>query len=124
VDRKPIADREKTELQIREMLERIHQGKDHALPRAELCLIFPEWNERTLRQIIKHLLNKHGCPIGSCPGGYFWAVTPEEIEEVCKYWKGYALSSLQNISNLKKISVGEVCQQLALALQVPDGKTI
>jgi len=106
-------DREKTELQIKEMLQGIHQGKEHALPRAELCTIFREWNERTLRQIIKHLIIKHGCPIGSCPHGYFWAVTQEEIEGVCNYFKGYALSQLQVISKLKKIPMGEVFNQLS-----------
>jgi len=109
-----IRDREKTELQIKEMLQGIHHGIEHALPRTELCTIFREWNERTLRQIIKHLIIKHGCPIGSCPRGYFWAVTQEEIEGVCEYFKGYALSQLQVISKLKKIPMGEVLNQLSL----------
>jgi hypothetical protein len=108
-----IQDREKVEQQLREMLQGIHYGKDNALPRAELCNIFPGYEERQLRRILKHLIIKHGCPIGSCPHGYFWAVTPEEIERVCEYFKGYALSQLQVISKLKKIPMGEVFNQLS-----------
>jgi hypothetical protein len=108
-----IPDREKIEQQLREMFEKIHPGKDHALPRAELCTIFREYDDRHLRRIIKHLIIKHGCPIGSCSHGYFWAVTQEEIEGVCNYFKGYALSQLQVISKLKKIPMGEVLNQLS-----------
>lgn len=102
------------EYRLREILEAIHRGKDNALPRVELCNIFPGVNERQLRMTIKHLIIKHECPIGSCPQGYFWAETQKEIDGVCAYFKGYALSQLQVVSKLKKISLAEVCGQLAL----------
>jgi len=117
MNQKSIADREKTEELLWGMLHNLHPGKDNALPRSELCLIFPEWNERTLRQIIKHLIIKHGCPIGSCPRGYFWAVTQEEIEGVCEYFKGYALSQFQVIAKLKGKPLGEILGQMSFELK-------
>jgi hypothetical protein len=110
--RQKMFDQEAIEQEIKSMLEEIHHGKGNALPRGELCNIFVGVGERDLRKTIKHLVIKHGCPIGSCPRGYFWAETAEEIEGVCKYYKSYALSSLQVVSRLKKEPLEKILGQL------------
>lgn len=89
-----------------------HQGRESAVPRADLCDQFPHVSERTLRHTIKHLVAKHGYPIGSCPQGYFWAKTWQEIDEVCRYYKNYALSSLYVISRLKGEPLSRILGQL------------
>lgn len=107
------------ESQILRLLE-AHRGKDFAISRERLvekinedCPLFP-YNERKIRATIKHLTTQHGYPIGSCPKGYFMAITADEIEEVCKYYDGYGLSSLFVSSRLRKIELKDYLGQLSL----------
>jgi hypothetical protein len=97
-----------------------HQGKDFACPRARLIEkingdypLFPV-GEREIRRVIKHLVTQHGIAIGSGPRGYFMAETSAEIEEVCKYYDGYGLSSLFVSARLRKIEMRDYLGQLSL----------
>ena len=98
-----------------------HQGKGFEISRDRLVekinsdapLIF-RTNERKIRQTIKHLTTQHGFAIGSNHSGYFMAITPDEIEEVCKYYDGYGLSSLYVSSKLRKIEMRDYLGQLSI----------
>lgn len=80
----------------------------------ELPLQGRKYHEREIRRIIKHLVTQHGIAIGSCYWGYFLAETPAEIEEVCKYYDSYGLSSLLVSAKLRKIEMADFLGQLWL----------
>jgi hypothetical protein len=98
-----------------------HGGKKSAISRQRLVekingdapLIFRA-SEREIRKTIKHLVTQHGIAIGSGPNGYFMAQTADEIEEVCKYYDGYGLSSLFVSARLRKIEMKDYLGQLSM----------
>jgi hypothetical protein len=97
-----------------------HQGRDNAVSRAALidcvngdCPLFSV-SDRNIRKTIKHLITQHGIGIGSCHWGYFMAETSEEIEEVCRYYDSYGLSSLFVSSKLRKIEMRDYLGQLSI----------
>jgi hypothetical protein len=92
-----------------------HQGRENAVSRQELCDRFSNVDERTLRRTIKHLVTRHGHPIGSYSKGYFWATTPEEIREVIEYYRSYGLSCLYVAARLKKVPLRLMLGQLTLS---------
>jgi hypothetical protein len=96
-----------------------HQGQAEAIQRVALVRLVCdlgefEISERTIRKTIKHLVTQHGVAIGSYHWGYYMAVTPEEIEKVCKYYDGYGLSSLYVSAKLRKIEMKDYLGQLSL----------
>ncbi len=100
-----------------------HQGRDFAISRARLvekinegCAPPDEVNERTIRQTIKHLVERHGEWIGSCCKGYFMIQTDQELLAACKYYHGYALSLLHVEAKLRKISMPALLGQLSLEI--------
>jgi hypothetical protein len=116
------------EIQILRILEG-HQGRGNAIGRFALvdqvnaeippCPPFAKggvggFSERMIRMTIKHLVTQHGIAIGSCHWGYFMAGTPAEIEQVCKYYDGYGLSSLFVSAKLRKIEMKDYLGQLSL----------
>ena len=105
-----------------------HQGKESAISRDALfdcvngeCPLFAV-SDRTIRKTIKHLITQHGVAIGSCHWGYFMAETSDEIEEVCRYYDSYGLSSLFVSSKLRKIEMRDYLGQLSLkfGLRIAD----
>jgi hypothetical protein len=74
-------------------------------------------SDRTIRKTIKHLITQHGAAIGSCHWGYFMAETSDEIEEVCRYYDSYGLSSLFVSSKLRKIEMRDYLGQLSMKFQ-------
>lgn len=88
------------EIRLKRILQG-HRGRENAISRVALCEIFPAVQERKIRRTIKHLIIRHGAPIGSCPQGYFWAVTPGEIREVCQYFRSYGISCLRVAAKLQ-----------------------
>ena len=97
-----------------------HRGRENALSRDALfdcvnadCPLFP-FSDRTIRKTIKHLITQHGAAIGSCHWGYFMAETSDEIEEVCRYYDSYGLSSLFVSSKLRKIEMRDYLGQLSM----------
>ncbi|MCK5607579.1 hypothetical protein KAR91_37190 [Candidatus Pacearchaeota archaeon] len=74
--------------------------------------------DRKARDLVKHLVEDHHYPIGSCPAGFFMAETKEEIEEVYHTMVSWALSVLKRASAFKKNSrLDEVLGQLKLELK-------
>ena len=99
-----------------------HRGREQSIPRADLvkevnqaCLLFPV-NERTIRQTIKHLVERHGAWIGSSSRGYFLIETTEELERACRYYHGYAMSLLHVEAKLRKVSLPDLIGQLSLKI--------
>ena len=97
-----------------------HQGRDLAISRKDLvekingdCPLFPI-NERSIRQTIKHLVERHGEWIGSCCKGYFMIQTDQELLGACKYYHGYALSLLHVEAKLRKMSMPALLGQLSI----------
>ena len=123
------------EAQILRFLE-AHQGRDFSISRERLVekINGALWStgpqlhgvtplgvsERKIRATIKHLTTQHGVAIGSGPKGYFIAETAEEIEEVCKYYDGYGLSSLFVSSRLRKIEMRDYLGQLSMRFAPPS----
>ena len=101
-----------------------HRGRENALSRDALfdcvnadCPLFP-FSDRTIRKTIKHLITQHGAAIGSCHWGYFMAETSDEIEEVCRYYDSYGLSSLFVSSKLRKIEMRDYLGQLSMRFEM------
>ena len=121
-----LTELESTILQIIEP----RQGRENAISRASLVEavnldrpLFPV-HERRIREVIKHLQSQHAVRIGSCHFGYYMVQTAEELEEVCKYYDGYALSSLHVSARLRKIALPELLGQLWLKLEEQHGNTL
>lgn len=75
--------------------------------------------DRAVRRAVKALIEDYGCPIASSPHqppGYF---IPEEIPEIIaalESLKGRALSILVRMSRLKRMTLRDTIEQLALDL--------
>jgi hypothetical protein len=73
-------------------------------------------DERRLRQVIEQL-RRQGHPICGHPQtGYHLAANPVELDRTCEFLFGRALSSLEQISALKKIALPDLRGQLGLPL--------
>jgi len=113
------------EISILRILEE-SQGKENAIHREDLVARLNDEmplfliGERKMRITIKHLQTSHGARIGSCPKGYFMVETAGELEQVCAYYHGYAMSSLHSEARLRKMSLGELVGQLSLGLGGQD----
>lgn len=71
-------------------------------------------NERRLRDIVVKLRND-GHPICTHPAlGYFWAATPEELDQACMYLVTRAMTSLQQAHAMKRIALPDLYGQLGL----------
>jgi hypothetical protein len=104
---------------------RAHRGREQAIHKRQLLRAFKKeivGGERGLRKAIKHLVIKHGYPIGSCPDGYFWAVTPKEIEDVVGYYRSYGLSCLRVAARLQKIPLKIMLGQLTFDAMFGKGR--
>lgn len=72
--------------------------------------------ERRLRQVIERL-RRDGHAICAHPQtGYHWAASAGELDRTCEFLFGRALSSLEQISALKKIALPDLRGQLGLPL--------
>lgn len=71
-------------------------------------------DERRLRTVIEKL-RRDGNPICSHPSlGYFWGVTPEEIDAAAGYLVGRAMTSLAQASAMKRLATPDLYGQLGL----------
>jgi len=103
-----------------------HRGKENAISRKDLVdRVNEHWplapiNERKIRERIKHMTTQHGFAIGSCRLGYFVVETAEELEEICKYYDSYGLSSLFVAAKLRKKHLAEYLGQLSIGIGKQD----
>lgn len=93
-------------------------GRGGAISVTELART-TEMTGRTVRRIVKLLIEDHGCPIASSPhppAGYFIPAELPEILEALNSLKGRALSILVRMSRLKRTTLRETVDQLLLDL--------
>ncbi|MBI5056969.1 MAG: hypothetical protein HZB61_10185 [Nitrospirae bacterium] len=64
-----------------------------------------------VRQTISHLINQHGCLIGSYSRGYYQIVDPKEVDEVCESLRHRGILILYRASRIKKQSLEDVFNQ-------------
>lgn len=109
----PVTDAEATILGIIEC----RRGRAAAIQAKEIAAQ-ARLPERTVREHIKCLVEKHAILIGSAtgdPAGYYIPETPEEIEAVLAQLYHRIASLAVRIARIKRISVEEVFGQLRLS---------
>jgi hypothetical protein len=75
-------------------------------------------DERRLRTAIEHL-RRQGEPICAHPStGYHLAANPSEMDRTCEFLLGRAMSSLEQISAIKRVALPDLRGQLHMPL--PD----
>ncbi|HNP80160.1 MAG TPA: hypothetical protein PKN47_01755 [Nitrospira sp.] len=98
---------------------REHRGRQAAIGKAELAKQTGVC-ERTVRDLIKHLIEEHHEPIGSCsgaPGGYFYINSPAELDLAMHELRTRIIEIAKRMSHLKKNSLADVLGQLAMELR-------
>jgi len=106
------------EILILRILE-AHPGVGERIPRKNLveeinANCFIPYGERRIRLTIKHLREQHGERIGSCGGGYFEAITADEVRAISRYHRGRALSELVSAAKIERSSLAALLGQLSL----------
>jgi repressor of nif and glnA expression len=107
------------EILILRILE-AHPGAGERIPRKILVeeinanCPFTPYGERRIRYTIKHLREQHGERIGSCGGGYFEAITADEVRAISKYHRGRALSELVSAAKIERSSLAALLGQLSM----------
>lgn len=97
---------------------REHRGRPAAIGKAELSAEIGVC-ERTLRDIIKHLIEEHHEPIGSCsgaPAGYFYINSEAELNLAMHELRTRIIEMAKRMAHLKKNSLADVLGQLAMGL--------
>jgi hypothetical protein len=80
----------------------------------DLPLFIEAAEERQLREVIV-ALRCEGHHIGAHPSsGYYICATPEELDEACLFLFDRAMTSLQQVSAMKKVSLPDLKGQLRL----------
>jgi len=98
---------------------RTRRGRARAVSAAKLA----HWTgltERQVRAVLKAMIETHHLPIASTPqhpAGFFIPTTEAEVEEACRSLRGRALSILRRMACLRRISLPQLWQQLALEFE-------
>lgn len=98
---------------------RAHIGRANGVTAAALCRQVlghePDpAHERTLRDLVTEL-RRAGHHVCAHPShGYFIAATAEELDETCLFLHARAMSSLQQIAAMKRVSLPDLHGQLKL----------
>ncbi|ASK91076.1 hypothetical protein KWH04_01025 [Xanthomonas campestris pv. trichodesmae] len=80
-------------------------------------------DERRLRQIIEKL-RRDGHPICAHPAfGYHLAADANELDRACSFLLGRAMTSLQQISAMKRVALPDLYGQLGLKPPITDKET-
>jgi biotin operon repressor len=100
-------------------LER-HQGKDRPLARERLAALLGV-TTREVERLVKHLVERHGCPIGSvCAGdrhGYYTIVDEADLARTADNLRARAMSLLKRLARLRQTTELDVLGQLRLDLE-------
>ena len=98
-----------------------HIGKAHGIKGTDLVSQIT-WNTSTpaecrhLRHVIEELRNE-GQHICGLPGhGYFIAANEEELNQTCNFLLGRSMTTLVQISKMKKVSLPDLRGQLGLKI--------
>jgi biotin operon repressor len=90
-----------------------HQGRQSGIS-AEKLAVVAGINVRQLRTLISSLREEGIATCATPETGYYLAVTPEELQESCKFLHDRAMSSLMLASRMQKISLPDLLGQLKL----------
>lgn len=73
-------------------------------------------SERRCREVVVELrrIGYHICSLPS--NGYYMARTSEELEECCSYLYGRAMTSLEQVGAMKRVSIPDLHKQMHIAL--------
>ena len=89
-----------------------HRGAANGIKSPALAMICGT-DERTVRDLIGHLIEEHRRPIGSHPDrGYFLVETVADRELATRHLKSRALKLFKRLSALEKIPLDELAKQL------------
>jgi len=98
-----------------------HRGRGRAVG-LEVVAGLTGLSERNVQEIIAHLIEHHGYPIGSAvkkPMGYFLIETQDELDESVSQLLHRLTALARRIAALKHSTTPLVLQQLALDLDQP-----
>ena len=91
-----------------------HLGRDKGIG-ARLLAAQLGVSMRTLRKLISMCRERDGAAICGHPvTGYYIAVTPEDLEETCRFLEQRALHSLRLLSRMRRMSMPDLVGQLRL----------
>ncbi len=106
------------ERKVLEILDR-HRGKDKAIRVPDLAEQI-DMDGRTVRKVVKHLVEFHHISIGSTPSGvagYYMIRTADEAWEVFLSLRRRALSILRRATAFQKATLPELLGQLSLEVE-------
>lgn len=72
--------------------------------------------ERVVRELISNLRMQGHHICGTPSAGYFIAQTEEELNDTCKFLFNRAMTSLEQVARMKKVSLPDLSGQLGLDL--------
>ena len=97
-----------------------HRGKETPVAREQLALLVGVTTRRVER-IVKHLVERHGCPIGSvCAGdrhGYYIITDAADLARTADNLRARARSILKRLARLRQTTELDVLGQLRLDLE-------
>ena len=94
----------------------IHPGEASAITGASIEQITGIPYDR-IRAIIRHLITKHNCMIGSNGNGYFVPVTADESIRITKSLRRRGISILVRAAKIQKISLEEIFHQAVMEFE-------
>ena len=95
-----------------------HRGRGEAITQASLSTVVG-MPARSLRRVIKSLIQTHGLPIGSAPdwpAGYFVIETQHELAKTADRYRRQALSLLYREMRLRKMTAHQLARQIEMEL--------
>lgn len=104
---------------------RQHRGRAGAIKAGQLQVL-TGYSDYKVRKIVKALIERHGCLIGSsphCPAGFWLIVDAPEMQEAKAHLYSRIYSMAIRLSRMDKTSLTEVFGQLALRFQVDQPPT-
>lgn len=111
-------ERSEGERRIMEILREC-RGRRFAVGKSQLALR-TGIHERTVRELIKHLIEEHGEPIGSTSGephGYYLISSAEEQAHAEQELRGRIIELARRLGCLQRNQPAEVLGQILLGLQ-------
>ena len=97
-----------------------HRGKETPVAREQLALLVGV-TTREVERIVKHLVERHGCPIGSVCGsrvhGYYVITDAEDLARTAENLRARAMSLLKRLARLRQTTELDVLGQLRLDLE-------
>jgi hypothetical protein len=97
------------------------RGEANALRRRNLVEILAQlgFEDRQIRESIRHLQLEHNAKIISSPKGYFTADKPQEILRAYEYYMSYAMANLVKASKISDRPLKDLVGQLEIEFRDP-----